>query len=212
MFVANSRFKTGRYDVHHAPHVRQMTYLLQALRPLVRHRQTVASEGVARVALGLRALQLALLPLGNVVPRLKGYELLLQHPEQIQLVERPFHPEKLQQHAHAEVDGVAEHQAVVARARLRVAVENDQEDQHHLLVDHVVCQRREVANNPPENAVFAHGLVELVVELKKDDQHVYLLVAHNGISRIIESYFHDMTNDDFSAFGIKNCELKKYEY
>ena len=59
---------------------------------------------------------------------------------------------------------------------------------------------------------LAHRIYSLLDDVKKDDQHVYLLVAHNGISRIIESYFHDMTNDEFSAFGIKNCELKKYNY
>ena len=59
---------------------------------------------------------------------------------------------------------------------------------------------------------LAHRIYSLLDDVKKDDEHVYLLVAHNGISRIIESYFHDMTNDEFSAFGIKNCELKKYTY
>lgn len=59
---------------------------------------------------------------------------------------------------------------------------------------------------------LAHRIYSLLDDVKKDDQHVYLLVAHNGISCIIESYFHDMTNDEFSAFGIKNCELKKYNY
>ena len=39
------------------------------------------------------------------------------------------------------------------------------------------------------------------IRLKKDK--TYLLVAHNGISRIVESYFRDMTNEEFSDFGIK---------
>ena len=43
-------------------------------------------------------------------------------------------------------------------------------------------------------------------------QRIYLLVAHNGISRAIESYFRDMTNEEFASFGIKNCELRKYEF
>lgn len=41
---------------------------------------------------------------------------------------------------------------------------------------------------------------------------VYLLVAHNGISRIIESYFRDMTNEEFAAFGIRNCEIRRYDF
>ncbi|MGN0141840.1 MAG: histidine phosphatase family protein [Roseburia sp.] len=39
----------------------------------------------------------------------------------------------------------------------------------------------------------------------------YLLVAHNGISRVVQSYFYDMTNEEFAAFGIKNCEIRRYE-
>lgn len=41
---------------------------------------------------------------------------------------------------------------------------------------------------------------------------VYLLVAHNGIARAIESYFRDMTNEEYGKYGIKNCELKHYVF
>ncbi len=41
---------------------------------------------------------------------------------------------------------------------------------------------------------------------------IYLLVAHNGISRIVQSYFNDMTNAEFAAFGIKNCEVREYRF
>ena len=47
---------------------------------------------------------------------------------------------------------------------------------------------------------------------KESDQKTYLLVAHNGISRAIQSYFGDMTNDEFARFGIRNCEIRKFEY
>ncbi len=53
----------------------------------------------------------------------------------------------------------------------------------------------------------------LLDELKeKNDNKVYLLVAHNGISRVVESYFRNMTNDEFASFGIKNCQLRKYTF
>ena len=39
-----------------------------------------------------------------------------------------------------------------------------------------------------------------------------LVVAHGGISRVINSYFCDMENDEFVTFGIDNCELRKYEF
>ena len=54
-------------------------------------------------------------------------------------------------------------------------------------------------------------IYNLIDDIKNDSEDkVYLLVAHNGISRVVQSYFNNMTNEEFSAFGIKNCELKKY--
>ena len=60
---------------------------------------------------------------------------------------------------------------------------------------------------------LAQRVYNLLDELKADTSgKTYLLVAHNGIARIVESYFRDMTNEEFAAFGIKNCELRKYEF
>lgn len=60
---------------------------------------------------------------------------------------------------------------------------------------------------------LCHRIYDLLDDIKKEsDQKTYLLVAHNGISRAIQSYFCDMTNDEFARFGIKNCEIRKYEY
>lgn len=52
-------------------------------------------------------------------------------------------------------------------------------------------------------------IYNLLDDAKQSDK-TYLLVAHNGISRVIHSYFNDMSNSEYAAFGIKNCELKKY--
>jgi probable phosphoglycerate mutase len=43
-------------------------------------------------------------------------------------------------------------------------------------------------------------------------EKTYLLVAHNGISRVVQSYFYDMSNEEFAAFGIQNCEIRRYEF
>ena len=60
---------------------------------------------------------------------------------------------------------------------------------------------------------LCHRIYDLLDDIKKEsDQKTYLLVAHNGISRAIQSYFCDMTNDEFARFGIKNCEIRKFEY
>ena len=58
---------------------------------------------------------------------------------------------------------------------------------------------------------LAQRIYNLLDELKQDDK-TYLLVAHNGIARVVESYFHNMTNAEYAAFGIKNCELRRFEF
>ena len=57
-----------------------------------------------------------------------------------------------------------------------------------------------------------YNLLDDIKQEAKTEGTVYLLVAHNGISRIIESYFRDMTNEEFATFGIKTCELRKYDF
>lgn len=58
---------------------------------------------------------------------------------------------------------------------------------------------------------LSQRVYNLLDELKTDEK-IYLLVAHNGISRVINSYFFDMSNDEYAAFGIENCEIVKYEF
>lgn len=60
---------------------------------------------------------------------------------------------------------------------------------------------------------FCQRIYNLLDDIKKEaDEKVCLLVAHNGVARAVQSYFTDMTNEEFARFGIKNCELKKYEF
>ncbi|MEE3420719.1 MAG: histidine phosphatase family protein [Lachnospiraceae bacterium] len=60
---------------------------------------------------------------------------------------------------------------------------------------------------------LAQRVYNLLDELKADDSgKTYLLVAHNGIARIVESYFRDMTNEEFARFGIRNCDLREYHF
>lgn len=55
-------------------------------------------------------------------------------------------------------------------------------------------------------------IYNLIDDLKEEPEHVCLLVAHNGISRAVQSYFTDMTNKEFAAFGIKNCEIRRFDF
>lgn len=54
-----------------------------------------------------------------------------------------------------------------------------------------------------------YGFLE---EMKRDHAGKNLLVVcHGGICRVIESYFHDLTNEEFFRFGVKNCEVREYD-
>ena len=61
---------------------------------------------------------------------------------------------------------------------------------------------------------FCQRIYNLLDDNKKEakDRKVNLLEAHNGLARAVQSYFTDMTNEEFAKFRIKNCELRKYEF
>jgi probable phosphoglycerate mutase len=54
-----------------------------------------------------------------------------------------------------------------------------------------------------------YGLLEDVKKQYADK--TVLLVCHNGICRVIHSYFHDMTNEEFATFSMDNAALAEYE-
>ena len=57
---------------------------------------------------------------------------------------------------------------------------------------------------------LAQRIYNLLDRLKEDDK-IYLIVAHNGISRVVRSYFYDMSNEEYANFGIGNCEILEFE-
>ena len=58
---------------------------------------------------------------------------------------------------------------------------------------------------------LAQRIYNLLDELATSDK-TYILVAHNGIARMVHSYLHEMTNDEFAAYGVKNCAVVRYEF
>ena len=58
----------------------------------------------------------------------------------------------------------------------------------------------------------AQRVYNLLDEIKNDKDKTYLIVAHNGIARIIHSYFNDMSNEEFANHSMKNCELLEYDF
>lgn len=59
---------------------------------------------------------------------------------------------------------------------------------------------------------MAQRIYNVLDEVKADSERTYLIVAHNGIARIVQSYFYEMTNDEFSDYGIDNCTVNVYEF
>lgn len=58
---------------------------------------------------------------------------------------------------------------------------------------------------------LAQRIYNLLDEIVTSDK-TYILVAHNGIARCVQSYFYDMTNEEYAAFGVKNCALVEYNW
>lgn len=58
---------------------------------------------------------------------------------------------------------------------------------------------------------LAQRIYNLLDRLKNDGK-TYLLVAHGGIARVVNSYFFDMTNEEYGKFKLENCEILRYEF
>ena len=60
---------------------------------------------------------------------------------------------------------------------------------------------------------LAQRIYNLLDEIRDDkEEKTYILVAHNGIARVVNSYFYEMTNEEYASFGIKNCQILKYNF
>ena len=59
----------------------------------------------------------------------------------------------------------------------------------------------------------AQRLYNLLDELRLNySNNNFLLISHNGLARVIHSYFYDMTNEEFDNYHIKNCEIIEYTF
>ena len=58
----------------------------------------------------------------------------------------------------------------------------------------------------------AQRIYNLLDDLKAEKEKTYILVAHNGIARVVQSYFYEMTNEDYAFFGVRNCAVVRYEF
>jgi len=59
---------------------------------------------------------------------------------------------------------------------------------------------------------LAQRIYNVLDEIKADKEHTYIIVAHNGIARVVKSYFCDMTNSEYASFGVPNCSITAFEF
>lgn len=60
---------------------------------------------------------------------------------------------------------------------------------------------------------LAQRIYNLLDDIKAESgEKTYILVAHNGIARVIQSYFYEMTNEEYGNFGVENCTITRYDF
>ena len=59
-------------------------------------------------------------------------------------------------------------------------------------------------------AYRVYGLLDEIKDKYKDKN--ILLISHGGVCRIINTYFKDMTNEEFFNYTLQNAKLEKYEW
>lgn len=59
----------------------------------------------------------------------------------------------------------------------------------------------------------AYRIYGLMDEIKCEyrDKNV-LVISHGGVCRVINTYFRDMTNDEFFDYSLENAKLEEYEW
>ncbi len=58
-------------------------------------------------------------------------------------------------------------------------------------------------------AYRVYGLID-EIKTRYTNQNI-LIISHGGVCRIINTYFRDMTNEEFFNYTLKNAELEQYE-
>lgn len=79
-----------------------------------------------------------------------------------------------------------------------------------------LAQRQKVATRYPGGEGYldvAHRIFSFLDEAKtKYKNKNVLIVSHGGVSRLFRAYFEDMSNEEFFAFNLGNCEIRKFDF
>ena len=59
---------------------------------------------------------------------------------------------------------------------------------------------------------LAQRIYNLLDELRADTDKTYLPGGPQRHCRVVQSYFYDMTNEEYAAAGIKNCEFVEFTF
>lgn len=60
--------------------------------------------------------------------------------------------------------------------------------------------------------LFFERIYNFLDELKTKDFNTVLIVAHSGVSKAFSAYFEGIEDGMFLNRGLKNCEIKEYEF
>lgn len=59
-------------------------------------------------------------------------------------------------------------------------------------------------------AARVYSFLDQLIASSSPDEAV-LIVAHGGVCRVIENYFHGMDNEEFASYFLKNCEIRQFD-
>lgn len=71
------------------------------------------------------------------------------------------------------------------------------------------CKMGKTGESLLDLAHRVYGFLDEIINTYENEN--VLLVSHGGVCRVIETYFHDMTNDEFLHFFMGNCEVRTYQ-
>lgn len=71
------------------------------------------------------------------------------------------------------------------------------------------CKMGKTGESLLELAHRVYGFLDEIIANYENEN--VLLVSHGGVCRVIETYFRDMSNDEFLNFFMGNCEIRTYQ-
>ncbi|MBR6950717.1 MAG: histidine phosphatase family protein [Oscillospiraceae bacterium] len=58
----------------------------------------------------------------------------------------------------------------------------------------------------------AQRVYNLLDALREEPDRTRLLVAHNGIARVVYTYFREMTNEEYARWSLPNCRPIRFDF